>query len=67
VNPRLGRHPHQAPTVSVPGDAVRDRPAEAARGGELEPEVVVQACDWVVVLVDYEVVAVGGLVALVEG
>ncbi|OBT43975.1 hypothetical protein VE00_04681 [Pseudogymnoascus sp. WSF 3629] len=66
MHSRLCREAQPALAIMVPRHSEWDGPAEAARGGELEAEVVVKACDGVVVLVDYEEVAAGCEIAVVE-
>ncbi|KFZ09571.1 hypothetical protein V502_08653 [Pseudogymnoascus sp. VKM F-4520 (FW-2644)] len=66
MHSRLRRKAHPALAIWVPRHPERDGPAEAAGSGELEAEVVVEACDGVVVLVDYEEVASGCEMAVVE-
>lgn len=62
----LRRKAHPALAIWVPRHPERDGPAEAASGGELEAEIVVEACNGVVVLVDYEEVTAGCEMAVVE-
>lgn len=66
MHSRLRRKAHPALAIRVPRHPERDGPAEAASGGELEAEIVVEACNGVVVLMDYEEVAAGCEMAVVK-
>ncbi|OBT64199.1 hypothetical protein VE03_06834 [Pseudogymnoascus sp. 23342-1-I1] len=66
MHSRLRRKAHPALAVRVPRHPEWDGPAEAASGGELEAEIVVKACDGVIVLMDYEEVAAGCEMAVME-
>lgn len=66
MHSRLCRKAHPALAIWVPRHPEWDGPAEAAGSGELEAEIVVEACDGVIVLVDYEEVASGCDMAVVE-
>lgn len=66
MHSRFRRETHPALAVRVSRHPEWDGPAEAAGGGELEAEIIVEACDGVIVLVDYEEVATGCEVAVVE-
>ncbi|KAL5344177.1 hypothetical protein ACLOAV_010853 [Pseudogymnoascus australis] len=66
MHSRFRRETHPALAIRVPRYPEWDGPAEAAGGGELEAEIIVEACNGVIVLVDYEEVAAGCEVAVVE-
>ncbi|OBT85071.1 hypothetical protein VE02_07332 [Pseudogymnoascus sp. 03VT05] len=66
MHSRLCRETQPALAIRVPWHSEWDGPAEAAGGGELEAEVIVEACDGVVMLVDYEEVTARCEIAPVE-